>query len=268
MNYTLITGATGGLGRAFCTACAERGENLYLTARDSEKLCELAAELREKYGVTVKYCACHLQDELSRTLLFSEIQRENCAFSRLINVAGVDTQKAFVDYTKEKVVFQTRVNFESAVTLTKFVLEMRAPRLEILTISSVSGIYPMPYFALYSATKAALTQFFEALHVELKGQGVKVTVVLPGAMPTREDVKAQIAGQGLWGKLAAKPTAYVAEKSLRAVARNKRKYIPGFWNNIMAIATKPLPMSWKMRFIARRWSKIEKDAFPEGDGIK
>lgn len=261
MNYTLITGATGGLGRAFCEACAKRGEDLYLTARDNRKLRELAEMLHEKYGVTVKYSSCHLQDELSRALLFSELQREGCAFSRLINVAGADIQKAFTDYTREKAVFQTRVNFEAAVALTKFVLEARAPRLEIIAVSSVSGLYPMPYFALYSATKAALTQFFEALHVELKGQGVKVTVVLPGAMPTREDIKEQIKGQGLWGKLAAKPVEYVAEKSLRAVRRNKRKYIPGFWNKAMAVCTKPIPMSVKMRFIARRWSKIEKDAF-------
>lgn len=261
MNFTLITGATGGLGRAFCESCAKRGENLFLTARDGRKLRELAKELNEKYAVTVKYSPCHLQDELSRALLFSELQKEGCAFSRLINVAGADIQKAFCDYTQEKAVFQTRVNFEAAVALTKFVLETRAPRLEIIAISSVSGIYPMPYFALYSATKAATTQFFEALHEELKGQGVKVTVVLPGAMPTREDIKEQIKGQGLWGKLAAKPTSFVAEKSLQAVQKNKRKYIPGFWNKVMAICTKPIPMSVKMRFIARRWSKIEKDAF-------
>lgn len=261
MNFTLITGATGGLGRAFCDACARQGDNLFLTARDSKKLRALAEELHERYGVTVKYAPCHLQDELSRALLFSELQKEGYAFSRLINVAGADIQKAFCDYTQEKAVFQTRVNFEAAVALTKFVLETRAPRLEIIAISSVSGLYPMPYFALYSATKTALTRFFEALHVELKGQGVKVTAVLPGAMPTREDIKEQIKGQGLWGRLAAKSVEFVAEKSLKAVKKNKRTYIPGFWNKMMAIFTKPIPMSVKMHFIARRWSKIEKDAF-------
>ncbi|MBP5242818.1 MAG: SDR family NAD(P)-dependent oxidoreductase [Clostridia bacterium] len=260
MTYTLISGATGGLGRAFCEACAKRGENLFITARDGEKLRLLAHELYEKYAVTVKYAPCLLQDELSRTLLFSQI-REAGAISRLVNVAGADIQKAFTEYTQEKAVFQTRVNFEAAVALTKFALENRAPRLEIITISSVSGIYPMPYFALYSATKAALTQFFTALRLELKGQGVKVTTVLPGAMPTREDIKEQIKGQGLWGKLAAKPVEYVAEKALKAVEKNKAKLIPGFWNKVMAIVTKPIPMSVKTAFIARRWSKIEKDAF-------
>ena len=124
----------------------------------------------------------------------------------------------------------------------------------------VSG-YPMPYFALYSATKRALVQFFSALRVELKGQGVKVTTVLPGGMPTRKDVCEQIKGQGLWGKIATKSPAYVAEKSLRAVGKNKRVYIPGLVNKLMAFFTKLIPLSWKMHFIAKRWSKISKDAF-------
>ncbi len=259
--YTLITGATGGLGQAFCRLCAARGNNLLLTARSEEKLRALAEELKEKYAVGVLYFPCQLQDDLSRLLFFSEVRERDVYFDRLINVAGVDVQKAFSLYTQEKLVFQARVNFEAAVSFTAFVLERRAPRLELLTVSSVSGLYPMPYFALYSATKKAETQFFSALRVELKGQGVKVTTVLPGAMPTRPDVREQIQGQGLWGRMAAKPPAFVARKALLAVRKNKRTYIPGFWNKMMAIFTKPLPMSVKTAFIARRWSKISKDAF-------
>lgn len=259
--YTLITGATGGLGRAFCVACAERGENLVLTARNDEKLSALAKELKDKYAVKVIASACQLQDELSRLLFFSSLRERGVYFDRLINVAGADIQKAFSLYSQEKLVFQTRVNLEAAVSFSSFALERRAPRLEIISISSVSGIYPMPYFALYSATKGAETQFFRALRTELKGQGVTVTTVLPGAMPTRSDICEQIRGQGLWGRLAAKSPKFVAEKSLCAAKKNKAVYIPGFWNKMMAFFTKPLPMSWKMRFIAARWSKIDKDAF-------
>ncbi|MBQ9081636.1 MAG: hypothetical protein IJY26_03255, partial [Clostridia bacterium] len=72
---------------------------------------------------------------------------------------------------------------------------------------------------------------------------------------------AQIKGQGLWGKIATKTPEFVAEKSLKALKKNKRIYIPGFANKLMSILTKPIPLSWKMRFIAKRWSKISKDAF-------
>ena len=119
----------------------------------------------------------------------------------------------------------------------------------------------MPYFAIYSATKAALTSFSVALREEMKGQNVAVTAVLPGAMPTREDIKEQIKGQGIWGKLAAKSPAWVAAYALKAVKKNKRRVIPGFWNKVMRVSTALLPESWKIRFIAKRWSKISKDAF-------
>ena len=119
----------------------------------------------------------------------------------------------------------------------------------------------MPYFALYSAAKSALTSFSAALREEMKGKGVRVTAVLPGAMPTRADIRKQIEGQGLWGRLAAKSPGFVAEKSLKAAARNRRKYIPGFWNRALNAFMKILPLSWKLKFIARRWSKISKDAF-------
>ena len=80
-------------------------------------------------------------------------------------------------------------------------------------------------------------------------------------MPTREDVREQIRGQKAWGKLAAEPPSLVARKSLRAAEKGKRKAIIGFWNKLMNAATKPLPLSLKMKFIEKRWSKISKDAF-------
>ena len=119
----------------------------------------------------------------------------------------------------------------------------------------------MPYFAIYSATKSALTSFSVALREEVKKQNIAVTAILPGAMPTREDIKEQIKGQGLWGKLAVKSPQWVAKYSLKAVAKNKRKVIPGFWNKLMRVFTALLPTSWKLKFIAKRWSKISKDAF-------
>lgn len=259
-TYTLITGATGGLGRAFCAESASRGENLWLTGRDARKLSDLKAELSLQYPrISIVCAACDLSDTSSRSALYTELA--SFRFSKLIYVAGVDIQKAFLDYTQKKILFQTRVNFEAAVSLTHEVLKLRAPQLEILAVSSVSAIYPMPYFALYSATKKALEQFFSALHVELKKDHVKVTTILPGAIPTREDIREQIKGQGLWGRLAAKSPAFVAKKSLIALQKNKRVYVPGLANQVMRFVTAFIPLGWKLRFIAARWSKITKDAF-------
>lgn len=260
--YTMITGATGGLGGAFVRLAVKNGENLILTGRHEEKLRLLKEKiLAENTGTDVRIFAVDLSDEGSREETIRQIAAEHLKIGRLINVAGADIQKAFTEYTQEKLCFQCRVNFEAAVALCRFALEWRTEELEILNISSVSGLYPMPYFAIYSATKAALTAFSLALREEMKGKGVRVTAVLPGAMPTRADIREQIKGQGIWGRLAAKSPDFVAEKSLKAVSRNSGKIIPGFWNKAMAAGTKFIPQSWKLRFIARRWSKISKDAF-------
>ncbi len=128
-------------------------------------------------------------------------------------------------------------------------------------ISSVSGLYPMPYFAIYSALKGALTNFSVALSREMKGTGVSVTAVLPGAVYTRPDVMEYIKKQGIWGKIAAKSPQFVAKHSLAAADKGKVKYIPGVANKLMRAFTALIPQRMKLRFIAKKWSKTRKDAF-------
>ena len=262
MYYTFISGATGGIGKAFCFACAEKGYPLFMTGRSADKLRKLTIELKEKFpGVIAEYFACDLSDERSRADMIAHIDGLGIRFDRIINVAGVDTQMAFKEYTPEKVLFQMRVNVEAAVSLTHAFLPRRAEKTEILTVASMSGASPMPYFALYSATKAMLINFFTALHYELKNEGVKATVVMPGGVPTRPDIIEDIKGQGLWGKLSSKSASFVAEKSLKAVKKNKVKYIPGGFNKFLYFVMKIVPRPIVLRFIARRWKKIKKDAF-------
>ena len=261
-KYALVTGATGGLGKAFCEALAKRGYSLILTGRSQEKLAALQETLCRSYAdIDVCAYAADLSDLEGRKGLFERVKKDGITLSFLANVAGADVQKALSEYTQEKIAFQCRVNFEAAVSLCRFAVENKAQDLQIVNVSSVSGIYPMPYFAIYSATKAALTSFSLSLREEMKGKGVRVTAILPGAMPTREDIKEQIKGQGLWGKMAAKTPISVAEISIKAVGKNKRKCIVGFWNKMMRASTWWIPTSLRLKFIAKRWSKISKDAF-------
>lgn len=260
--YTLITGATGGIGRAFAETLAAKGQNLFLMGRSADKLNALKEELSSNYpSLRVIVFACDLTDERSRDEMYKTIDAQGVVFDRLCNVAGADIQKAFEKYTEKKIVFQCRVNLEATLSVTRFVLSRRADALEIVTISSMSGVYPMPYFALYSATKSALVSFFSSLRSELKGSGVKITTVLPGGVYTRPDIVKDIEGQGLWGKMSAKTPEYIAQKSLQAVRRNRKQLIPGFWNKFLATVPKIVPQNWRMRFIARRWRNLEKDAF-------
>ena len=259
--FTFISGATGGLGKAYAEYCAKSGYDLFLTARNPERLSELRRELLTKYNVRIEYFPCQLTDDASRKELISFIERNGFKFDRIINVAGVDTQKAFMDYTPEKAVFQIRVNCEATLLLTLGLLKNRAEKTEVLTVGSMSGVSPMPYFAIYSASKAFLASFFTSLHYELKKDGVKITTVLPGGIPTRPDIVEEIKKQGLGGKLSAKPPEFVVKKSLKAVKKNKITYVPGAFNKFLYFIMKIAPKRIVLNFIANRWVHHGKDAF-------
>lgn len=262
MSYSFVSGATGGIGRAFSVVLAERGCDLFLTGRSIEKLEELKQDLlfvNDK--IKVEIFPCDLTSENSRAEMIDYIDKKGIKFDRICNVAGVDTQKAFLEYSEQKLLFQLRVNVEGTVAITHALLNRRDSQMEIVTISSMSGVSPMPYFAVYSATKALLTNLFTSLHYELKKKGVKVTVVLPGGVPTRPDVIAAIEEQGVWGKISSKSPRFIAEKSLKVVKRNKIKYIPGFFNKFLNFIMKIAPKKITLAFIAKRWEKLRKDAF-------
>lgn len=261
-GYTFITGATGGLGEEFCLQCAEKKENLFLTGRSEHKLLALKEKLLSKFpDIKIEFCPCMLTSEEDRAKLMEYADEKGITFSRFVNVAGVDTQLAFEKYTQEKIVFQTRVNFEAAVSLTRYVLDRREKELSILIVSSMSGACPMPYFAIYSATKQALVYFFSALRKEMQGTGVKVSVLMPGGIPTRPDIINDIKIQGLKGKLSSKPKDFVVRKALSGADKNKRIIIPGAFNKFTYAVTRITPAAVSMAFVAKNWKGKEKDAF-------
>ncbi len=261
MNYTLITGACGGFGGTFTNILAEKGTPLFLTGRSAEKLKALKTSLQEKTS-RVEVFSCDLREEESRAAFFSHADSLHATFDRLIYVAGVDTQMAFEEYDEARILTQTRVNFEGAVSFIKSVLE-RAPLdgdTEILCIGSITSIMPEPYFALYAAAKKALEYFCMALRTELKGRA-KVTCVLPGSMPTREDIKENIKAHGRYSALSAMPPEKVAAKALKAVKKNKKRVIIGFWNKLTNFGSHLIPMAWRMHFAAKLWKGTQKDFY-------
>lgn len=259
MGYTLITGACGGLGKEFCRQLIE-SDDLLLTGRSEEKLLKLKQELNEiNPQRKIEIFKADLTSEKEREKLFSFADEKGMTFSGYIGVAGADIQKEFLKYTPEKIVFQTRLNFEANIAVCHEVLRRRAEKLKILTVSSMSGSTPMPYFAIYSATKAALINFYTSLRYEVKN--AKITILAPGGIPTREDVIKDIERQGVTGKLSSKHAKFVVKKALKGLEKNKRLVIPGAFNKFVYVIEKIAPMSVKCRFVAKKWKRKEKDAF-------
>lgn len=261
MNYSIVVGATGVIGEKFAIELAHKGNNLFITGRSSEKLTLLKNKLIDiNANISVEFFPCDLTNFSDINALFERFITLNSKVSGLYYVSGVDTQKAFIDYNYDKIIKQSRVNFESSLLFTNFALKNKADNLKILITSSMCGLLPMPYFAEYSATKSALINFFTALRYETP-KSVNITILAPGSVPTRRDIIEDIKKQGVLAKLSSKSPEYVVKKGLIALDKNKRICIPGTYNKIVNFFNKFTPNFIKLRIIKSKFSKKTKDAF-------
>ena len=242
MNYTLITGASKGLGRAFAYACANRKMNLLLVARSMDLLESLAEELR-KMKVEVRTYACDLLHPMAPELLFNWITQERLHVNMLINNAGIGFYGQFEQQNLEKHLEVMRLNMDVMVHMAHRFLNNSSgdQRRYLLNVSSLGAYLPVPYMAVYAASKAFMLSFSNAIRYELKEQNVFVTALCPGGVITDFFSPAQM-------EEIAKRTAkfmdspdFVAEKALDALLKNKREVVPGFLNALGAQLSKRMP---------------------------
>lgn len=262
MEYSIVTGGSGVLGKEVAKFALLRGENVYILGRSGEKLTLIERELSAKFPKSIiKTAAVDLASETARAEFFKSFAGENGIVSALYFVAGVDTQKAFIKYDERRIINQARVNYEAALSFTNYALKNKGKNLNILAVSSLTGVTPMPYFAEYASLKGALISFFKALRYELKGTGVSITVLAPGSIPTRDDIIADIKKQGLTGKMSAKSPEYVVKKAFKCLDKNKFLCIPGGWNKVVYVLSKLAPPAITERVISKKFRNKEKDAF-------
>lgn len=262
MNYSIVTGASGGIGKEICYQLAKKDKNLIILGRNEQKLNGLKEDLLKiNPNISVLYYAFDISSTNDREIFYNGIIKNQIKINGLYYSAGIDTQKEFKKYTEEKLVKQSRVNFEGAISFTLFSLNNYEEELKILIVSSLCGVSPMPYFSEYSATKSALITFFTSLKGEIKDKNVKITVLAPSSVPTREDIIKDIELQGLQGKLAKKPANIVVSKGLKALEKNKTLITVGAYNKFVYFMNKITPTKIKTHFIAKKFKNKEKDAF-------
>lgn len=257
MVYNIITGASGVLGKEFCSYFASLGENLIITARDNEKLKELANSLTKRYNISVEYFACDMASEIDRQNFFDFLN--DFEIDKLILVCGNDNQMAFKEYSQEKIITQIRANFESQVCLTNYALGKMKKGSTILAISSLTATLAMPYFAIYSSCKRAQLDFFRAIKREYKGYNI--TVALPSSMPTRQDVILDIKKQGLTGKLASQPVEKVVKVCCKKASKNKDVVIIGAYNKLIYFLNKITPLKLQQKIIEKKFKNKRKENF-------
>lgn len=180
--YTLITGASSGIGKAIAADRAKSGEHLVLVARSGEKLEALASELRQAHGVDVQVCARDLSESGAPKQVFRFCEERAIVVDRLVNCAGFSVTGNFERMPEEELVRMSMVNMVSVAQLTRLFLPSMLQRRQgaIANIASLGGFQGVPGMACYSATKSFVVTLTEALAGELTGTGVRVFAICPG----------------------------------------------------------------------------------------
>jgi hypothetical protein len=254
-SYVLITGATGGLGKAFAAEAAARGWRLLLTDLSPLLLQTYAEGLVRLFDAEVVCLAADLTDVASRQALWSAIDARRLRLHMLINNAGTDFEGAFIERRPEQLRAIVRLNVEGTLEMTRRAVERRDLHrpLRVINVASLAGYTPMPVKATYAASKRFVLDLSLALRQEFDPRDATFTVLAPAGLPTNPSTLEGIAAQGLWGELTTRNVGPVAARTIDMALAGRPVVVPGTINQILRAAASLFPASVKSAFIGRRW---------------
>jgi hypothetical protein len=230
----LVTGASAGIGREIARLLAREVAMLVLVARRQDRLDELAAEIvKDRPGVRVLVRAVDLADRAATGAVLDGLEREGVAVDVLVNNAGFGDRGLFEKRGWTKTEQMIELNVVSAT----FLLHRLVPPM----VGRVAGMFPSPGFATYSATKAYMNLLSEALHAELAGTGVSVTVLCPGPVPTEFQEVAGSAGKNPMPKAFHVDAAQCAADALAGLKAGEARVIPGTGVRAAMLSVEALP---------------------------
>lgn len=239
----LITGATGGLGKAFAAVFAKNGYELILIGRDEKRL-EEARALTEGLGAKAQTIAADLAAKEEPDRIFAWTREKGIAVDVLVNNAGFGDFGLFFECDPKKQREMIEVNIAALVRLTRLFLPGMIERGggRVLNLASTAAFQPGPLMACYYATKAFVLSFSEAIALELAGTGVFVTALCPGPTSTGFERQAGLAGRSmLFSSLKPARAEAVAEYGFRCLMKGKRVAVHGARNRLMAFFAKIMP---------------------------
>ena len=235
-NWVLITGASSGFGEEFARQYAEQGHSLVLVARRLDRLQKLAEGLRRQFNVEVVVEQVDLADISAVIQLHRRLHERGIAIDILINNAGHGLQGAFIECKLDAALAMVQLDIASLTTVTHlFAQDMKARgRGKILLVASMLAYQGVQNFAVYSAAKAYVLRLGEALHRELKRDGVTVTALCPGMSDTGFATAAQQKLTPTLKVLMMRP-APVVRAGIRALQSGRISVVPGWANKVSVI---------------------------------
>ncbi len=259
--YTLITGASTGLGKAFAEECASRKMNLILISLPNENLDKLCEKLKQTYQIKVQCKETDLTN-LETVVDFANWVTQNFTVNILINNAGIGGTQGFADSEIGYLDNMIQLNIRAMTLLTRILL----PELKklnssyILNVSSLAAFSPVPYKTIYPATKAFVHHFTRGLEAELEDSNVSVSVLNPGPIMTNADVSTRINGQSSYVKLSIMTPAQIATIALGKMLKGKSVIIPGIMNRINAFFIRLVTENFRISVGTRIFKREKKNS--------
>lgn len=227
--YTLITGASSGIGKALAIECAKRGMNLLLVSLPETGLPQFSNELKKDYYIDTRFLEIDLLIEDFYQQIFDFAKTNELMVNILINNVGVGYNGKFASMDPVKISRMFNLNILATTLLIhKFLPELiKAPNAFILNLGSLGAFSPLPGKSVYSASKAYVLYLTKALRSELKGSGVSVSGVFPAGVPTNPTVTSRINRSGRVGKSLTSTAEEVARCSIDGLLKGKEIIFPG-----------------------------------------
>ncbi len=241
MDITLITGASSGLGEIFARKLAAKKQNLVLVARRKDKLETLATELRKAFGISVMVEACDLSASNAVTTLMKSLASQKLEVTSLINNAGFGTVGGFDAQDVMRQTEMINLNCTALMQLCHAVLPAMKARKSgsVLNVASAAAFQAGPNMSVYYASKAFVLSFSEALHEEVKGLGIKVSCLCPGATKTEFFSAANATGMKLTRLMGNAES--VVDDGINALERNQTFVVSGLMNKVLVQSTRISP---------------------------
>jgi short-subunit dehydrogenase len=247
-RWTLITGASSGIGAELARVFAARGYPLVLTARRLGRLEALAREIQAAHGVRVEIIPQDLEDRRAPQALHDRLRERSIAVHTLVNNAGFGLRGYFAALPYERQIAMLDLNVTALTALCRLMLPGMIERRRggILNVASIASFQAGPYMATYYATKAFVLSLSEALHDEAKPHGVTVSALCPG--PTESEF-GETAGHREPRLLKSQPmpAAEVARLGVEGYEAGQAIIVPGAANRVGALAAKFLPRATARR---------------------
>lgn len=242
-RWTVVTGASSGIGAEMARLFAAKGRPLVLTARRAERLDALKAEIQAAHGVRVETIVADLARPEAPDALAAEIERRGIVVDTLVNNAGFGLRGRVATLPYDEQVEMLQLNVVALTRLSRVMVPGMIARRRggIINVGSTASFQAVPYLGIYAATKAYVLSFTEALHQELKGTGVVATALCPGATATEFGRRADMEMMKMFKH--AMSAVEVARLGIDAYERGDAIVVTGAANRLGTLVVRLVPRS-------------------------